>query len=141
MPWPLERTVRPQLLGLATDLDRGLAPVGRFFGVYTIRARNVTFPLYGRRNPETVPAISRDNPIEMLDCYPVRSSQQALFVAYAGRDEFNIGAQVDSFLYAARERGIKVDCAYDPKGHHDLATAYRLLPATLAWLAEHLAGY
>jgi S-formylglutathione hydrolase FrmB len=131
----------PCCWGWRTDLDRGLAPVGRFFGVYTVRARNVTFPLYGRGSPEIVPATSLENPIEMLDRYPLTPNQPRMFVAYAGRDEFNIGAMVDSFLYVARQRGIQVDTAYDPKGHHDLATARKLMPPTLAWLAQQLAAY
>ncbi len=130
----------PDCWGWRTDLDRCLAPVAHF-GLYTIRARNVTFPLYGRGCPEIVPATSRENPIEMLDRYPVRETQGAWFVAYAGRDQFNIGAQVNSFLFVARQRGIKVDCVYDPDGHHDRATAYKMLPEITAWLGARLAAY
>jgi len=90
---------------------------------------------------ETAALVSRENPIEMLDAYNVRDGQIQMYIAYGGRDQFNIDAQVESFLYRARERGLTVGVGYDPRGKHDMATALKLLPATIDWLGEKLMPY
>jgi S-formylglutathione hydrolase FrmB len=131
----------PNCWGWREDFSHGLEVVGRFYGVVTIRMRQVSFPLYGRNNPDTAMLVSRENPIELLDAYDVRDGQIAMYVAYGGLDQFNLDAQVESFLYHAKERGITVDVAYDPRGKHDLATALRLMPGALEWLAPRLAPY
>jgi S-formylglutathione hydrolase FrmB len=131
----------PSCWGWREDFSRGHEVVGRFYVVVPVRARRLVFPLYGRRNPETTALISGDNPVEMLDAYDVREGQFEMFIAYGGRDQFNIDAQVESFLYVAKERGLTVGVAYDPRGKHDLATAMRLLPATLDWLGPRMMPY
>jgi len=115
--------------------------VGRFYGVYTIRQAKVVYPLYGRKNPDTAALVASENPIEMLDAYDVKEGRLAMYIGYGGRDEFNITAQVESFLYRARERGLNVTVDYVPEGHHDRATAQKLLPGVFAFLAERLAAY
>jgi S-formylglutathione hydrolase FrmB len=131
----------PCCWGWRTRFDRPHEVVGRFYGVITIRARQVIGPLYDRDNPRILEEISRDNPIEMLDAYNVQPGQFALYIAYAGKDQFNIDAQVESFLYVARRRGLDVAVAYDPDGHHDRPTAYRLMPGILRWLGCQLAPF
>jgi hypothetical protein len=64
-----------------------------------------------------------------------------MYIAYGGRDQFNINAQVESFLYRAKERGLTVTVDYDPKGKHDVKTALRMFPAIVDWLAPLLAPY
>jgi pimeloyl-ACP methyl ester carboxylesterase len=135
------RPFDPDCWGWRTDLSRGHEVVGRFYGVVTIRVRQVVDPLYDRRAPQVIQELSRENPIEMLDSYGLRDGELAMFVAYSGRDQFNIGAQVESFLYVARQRGLHVDVAYDPEGKHDTATALKLYPCLLEWLAPRLAPY
>ncbi len=61
-----------------------------------------------------------------------------MYIGYAGRDEFNIDAQVESFLYRAKQKGLTVDVGYEPLGHHDNATAQKLLPGVIDWLAVQL---
>jgi S-formylglutathione hydrolase FrmB len=131
----------PDCWGWRTDVSRGREVLGRFYGVVTVRQRQVAYPLYGRRNPDTVSAISRENPIEMLDAYDVREGLLDMYIAYGGLDQFNIDAQVESFLYYARQRGLTVGVGYDPRGKHDRATADRLLPDALDWLGPRLAPY
>ncbi len=131
----------PCCWGWREDFSRGHEVVGRFYLVVPVRARRLLYPLYGRRNPETAALISQDNPIEMLDAYDVRPGQLEMFIAYGGRDQFNIDAQVESFLYAARQRCLTVGVAYDPHGRHNRATAYRLMPDVFKWLAPRLAPF
>jgi S-formylglutathione hydrolase FrmB len=128
----------PCCWGWRTDFSRGHEVVGRFYGVYTIRMRRLINPLYGRNNPETLAHVASHNPIEMLDAYKIKPGQLQMYVAYAGRDEFNIDAQVESFLYRARELGLTVGVGYDPKGRHNKHTALRLLPGVLEWLKPRL---
>ena len=118
---------------------RGRQRVGRFYGVITIRLRSVVYPLFGR-GPETAAQLSRENPIEVLDRQGVREGELAMYVAYGGRDQFNITAQAESFIYRARcQRGLTVAVGYDPRGRHNRTTAQRLLPDILDWLAPLLA--
>lgn len=124
-----------------TDFRPGHDVVGRFYGLITIRQRRVVYPLYGRNNPDTAVLVARDNPIEMLDTYGVKPGDLQLYVGYGGRDEFNIDAQVESFLYRARQRGIDVGVEYLPDGRHNVATGLRLLPGIMRWLKPRLQPY
>jgi len=131
----------PNCWGWRTEFNNPFSVVGRFYGVITIRQFEFTRPLYGLRNPNTAESIARENPIEMLDAYDVKDGQLAMYIGYGGRDQFNIDAQVESFLYRAHERGITVGVGYDPKGKHDVATALRLLPGMLEWLKPRVEAY
>jgi len=131
----------PACWGWRTDFSRPHSVVGRFYGVITIRLGQVIGPLYGRRNPDAARLLSAENPIEMLELYDVRPGQLEMYVAYAGRDQFNIDAQVESFLHVAKQRGLEVGVGHEPAGHHDRPTALKLLPGVLDWLAPRLAPY
>jgi len=130
----------PCCWGWRTDFVHRRTVLARFYGI-PIRLRKILNPLYSRGNPETLPAIIRNNPIEMLDLYDVQPGQFEMFVAYAGKDQFNIAAHVESFLFAARCRGLEIGVAYDPQGKHNRRTAERLLPCIIDWLAPRLAPY
>lgn len=131
----------PCCWGWRTDFDRRHEVVGRFYGIFTIRLKQVVGPLYERGNPHTLEEIRANNPIEMLDAYDVRPGRLAMYIAYGGRDQFNIDAQVESFLYVARQRGLEVGVGYEPNGKHDRATARKLIPGLLDWLGRQLAPY
>jgi S-formylglutathione hydrolase FrmB len=130
----------PDCWGWRTDFVHRRTVVARFYGI-PVHLRSLISPLYSRRNPETLPAISSNNAIEMLDLYDVRPGQLEMYVAYGGRDQFNIDAQVESFLFVARHRGLEVGVGYEPKGKHDRPTAKKLLPGIIDWMAVHLAPY
>jgi len=130
----------PCCWGWKTDFSHGWEVVGRFYGVITIRLKRVIDPLYGR-GPQTAELISLENPIEMIDRLCLKPGELSMYVAYGAKDQFNIDAQVESFLYRAKERGLCVDTGYDPRGKHDLRTAKRLLPGILDWLRPLLAPY
>ena len=61
-----------------------------------------------------------------------------MYIGYGGKDEFNVDAQVESFLYAARERGLEVGVGYLPNGRHNVKTVYQLFPGMVDWLAVRL---
>jgi pimeloyl-ACP methyl ester carboxylesterase len=131
----------PCCWGWRTDFEHRHVVIGRFAGVFTIHLRQVISPLFPRGNPNTLPEIIANNPIEMLESYDVQPCQFALYVAYGGHDQFNIDAQVESFLYVARHRGIEVGVGYDPRGGHDRRTAEKLMPDILRWLGCQLAPF
>jgi S-formylglutathione hydrolase FrmB len=111
--------------------------LGRTKG-FALRFKYLLDPLIGR-GPDAIARLSAFNPIEMLERYDIRPGDLDLFIAYGGKDELNIDAQVESFLYVARERGLEVAVAYEPRGRHDLATAMRLFPEMVAWVAPKVA--
>lgn len=114
--------------------------VGRFYGVVVIPLRSILKPLYDI-GPNTAAEIALNNPIEMIDRLGIHEGQFDMYIAYGGMDQFNIDAQVESFLYFAKQRGLTIQVGYDPKGKHDAPTALRLLPGILCWLNEKLAAY
>lgn len=130
----------PCCWGWRTDYVHRHTLLARFYGI-PIRLKTLLNPLYSRGNPETLPALIRNNPIEMLDLYDVRPGQLHMYVAYGGKDQFNIAAQVESFLFVARQRGLVVDIGYEAKGKHNRATANRLLTGIIDWLGQQLAPF
>jgi S-formylglutathione hydrolase FrmB len=100
---------------------------------------NVTFhrlysPMVGC-NSESIAKLSRFNPIEVMDQYDLKPGDLDLYVAYGGKDEFNINAQVESFLHRAKERGIAIAVEFDPLGRHDTESGLRLIPGAIRWAA------
>lgn len=106
-------------------------------GLIKIRMNAFIGPLFDW--DEAVAGMSAHNPAEHLA--GLQNGELAMYVAYGGRDQFNIDAQVESFLAIARCRGISVDYRYDPNGRHDLPTALRFLPCTVDWIGQKLQGY
>jgi S-formylglutathione hydrolase FrmB len=130
----------PNCWGWRETVSWGRQPIGRFYGVLVIRVRRFVYPLFGR-GPEAVDELIRNNPIEMIDEYQLGPGELAMYVAYVGKDGFNVTAQVDSFLYRARERGLEVQVAFDPRGRHNWRSARRFLPGIIAWLGDQLAPF
>jgi S-formylglutathione hydrolase FrmB len=121
-----------------TDFVHRHVVIGTFAGVIHFYLGDLLNPLYSRRNPDTLDAVIRENPVEMLAAYNVQPGQIAMYVAYGGRDQFNLDAQIESFLFVARQRGLEVGVGYDRNGHHDRPTAARLMPGITEWLGKQL---
>jgi S-formylglutathione hydrolase FrmB len=131
----------PNNWGWRTEIDRSREIVARFLGgTVKIRLRDVLAPVFGLE-PEAIWDISRENPIEMIDRHGLREGELAMFIAYNGKDEYNIDAQVESFLYYARFRGLKITVAHDPNGRHLMPDMVTHLPVMFRWLAPQLAPY
>jgi S-formylglutathione hydrolase FrmB len=119
--------------------DREHEVVARL-GVAAVRMGDLIRPVFGSGD-EALAAIIDANPIELVDRTRLKNGELQMFIAYAARDEFNIGAQVESFLYLCKHRGIGLHVACDPNGRHDPITAMRLTPALIDWLGQQLAPY
>ncbi len=132
----------PDCWNFRTDFSRRREVVARFYGIFTIRMGAILRPLYGSGTaPGTLEEIIAENPLELMIRNNVQDGDYSMYIAYGGRDEFNIDAQVESFLYVAKQRGISIHTAYDPKGHHDRKTALSFVPDILDWLGPQLARY
>jgi S-formylglutathione hydrolase FrmB len=131
----------PNCWGWRTDFSRRHEVIGRFYCVFAIRMKNVIDPLYGRNDPYIVDEVSRENPIEMLETYDLKDGELSMFIGYAGKDQFNIDAQVESFLYVTRSRGLNITVVHDPNGKHDFKTAKKMAPALFDWLSPQLRPY
>lgn len=131
----------PNCWGWRTDFSDHYEVVGSFYGgLYKVRLKQLIDPLYGRGR-DVAARVSAENPIENLERYGVKPGELEMYVAYGGQDEFNLDAQVESFVYRSRQLGLDVAVVKDPCGKHDRETALKLLPATLDWLRPRLAPY
>jgi S-formylglutathione hydrolase FrmB len=131
----------PRYWGWRFKLDNRNEVIAKFYGgAVKLRIGQLIEPLFGFGD-EAVAELSRQNPIELLHATGLRNGELEMFVGYAGQDEFNIDAQVDSFLYTCKCKGIGVGVAFEPNGRHDGATANRMWPAMISWLGPKLAPY
>jgi pimeloyl-ACP methyl ester carboxylesterase len=112
---------------------RGHEALGRR-KLFTLRFNTLFAPLYGR-GPEAVAGMAAINPLELMVQHDLKPGELELYVGYGARDEFNVAAQVESFLHCAHQRGIEVTVDRDPEGRHDLSSGLRLLPGALRWAA------
>jgi S-formylglutathione hydrolase FrmB len=129
------RPFDPSCFGLREQM-RGMEKLGRR-RLFFLSFNDLFAPLYGY-GAQALAGISSINPLEVMERCNLRRGELDLFVAYGGKDEFNVTAQVDSFLYFAHQRGIDVTVDFDPNGRHDLATGMRQLPRALQWAAKRV---
>jgi S-formylglutathione hydrolase FrmB len=130
----------PQCWGWRTEIHR-YDVVGKFAGgLVKLRAKHFLDPLFSSMD-EALAEISRLNPIELIDRTDLREGELALYIGYGDKDQFNIDAQVESFLYLAKCRGITVEVGFVPRGKHNVATAIQLWPGLVSWLAARLEPY
>ena len=115
--------------------------VGRFYGVLLIRSRRLLDPIVGKSGADVTAFISSVNPYEMLTSFDVRPGEFNFFIGYGKKDEFNIDAEVESFLAEAARRGITIPAVVLPDGHHSVKTATDLIPSINAFLLPLLAPY
>jgi S-formylglutathione hydrolase FrmB len=130
----------PDCIGWA-ERYRPHATIGVFFRVIKVQQKHMIDPLYGRNRQAVAQSIAAENPVEMLEIYDVKPKCLNMFIGYGGADEFNIGAQVESFLHFAKKRGIEPEVVYDPHGNHRTATGTKMLPQFAAWIKPLLKSY
>jgi S-formylglutathione hydrolase FrmB len=115
--------------------------IARFcYGLVTFTIGQVIEPIFGH-GEQGLQEVMKHNPIELIDSYNLKPGELEMYVCYGKHDEFNMAAQIESFLHRAHERGLTVGVGIDPDGHHDVATALRLLPGLFDWLGPRLAPF
>jgi S-formylglutathione hydrolase FrmB len=131
----------PNHWGWRTQVTNRKEVIGVFAGgLVKVTVGQMIDPIFGQGD-EALREVMRLNPIELLDSYHLKPGELEMYVCYGKYDEFNLAAQIESFLYAARQRGLEVGVGYDPEGRHDLATAVKLLPGLVDWLGPRLAPF
>jgi S-formylglutathione hydrolase FrmB len=130
------RPFDPSCVGVRERMN-GLEPLGRR-RLFVLRFHDLFGPLFGN-GAEGLAGLSRINPLELMARCNLQPGELDLYIAYGGRDEFNVAAQVESFLHVAHQRGIEVAVDYDPRGKHDLRTGMRQMPRALHWAADRVA--
>ncbi len=129
----------PQHWAWRNCFDRPREPLGKF-GYATVRVDQLVLPLFGSKE-EAIVRVALNNPIELVERTHLCNGELQMYVGYGAHDEFNLAAQIESFLYYCKFRNIYVEVGYDPEGHHDLRTAARLFPGVVRWLGPRLARY
>jgi enterochelin esterase-like enzyme len=131
----------PSHWGWRTQVRSKHEPIAKFAGgliVFTVG--QVIEPIFGR-SEQGLEEVIKHNPIEMIVNQDLKPGELEMYVCYGKKDEFNLAAQIESFLYVAKQRGLEVGVQVDPEGGHDVETAVRLLPGLLEWLRPRLAPY
>jgi Putative esterase len=123
-----------------SDFSNGNMTVGRFFGFFLVKAKDIQSNLFNFKDPNIATEIASVNPVEMLDFYNIKDGMLSMYLAYGRRDEFNLDAQAESFLHHAQNKGIHIDTDYDPKGRHNTLTVKRFFPNLIDWLAIQYKG-
>jgi S-formylglutathione hydrolase FrmB len=126
----------PRYWGWRQNFDNENDVVGRF-GIVPIRMGSLIRPVFGSGDL-ALAAITANNPIELIDRTRLHNGDLEMFIAYAGHDEFNIEAQVESFLYMCKHRGIGLHAVCNTHGRHDAETAYTFVPSIIDWLAPRV---
>jgi S-formylglutathione hydrolase FrmB len=122
------------------DSYRAREVIGEFYGgLLKVRAWMIIKPVFGS-GCEAIARVSENNPIELLQRMNVTPGQQDYYAGYAQNDELNIDAQVQSFVYAAAERGIQVESRSYECGDHSIPFMQRALPDFFAWLKNRLSS-
>jgi S-formylglutathione hydrolase FrmB len=113
--------------------------VGTFyFGLKRVPANKYIAPVFGD-DPAFVPGrIAAVNPADLLFTADPQPGRPAIYVNYAGKDNWNIDAQDESFLWLASGRGLPIDGHRDPHGRHNLPNFNRNHPPAFAWVAGHI---
>ncbi|MEI7686596.1 MAG: alpha/beta hydrolase-fold protein [Planctomycetota bacterium] len=125
--------------GWRTQVNDRREVVGIYFGgLYKVRMSSLVEPLFDWGQP-ALQGFSEHNPAEHLA--NLRNGDLAMYIAYGKKDQFNLDAQVESFVEIARARGIDVTVRCDPHGRHDARTALYFLPGVLDWIGCKLQGY
>ena len=129
----------PRKWGWRSNFDTESEVIARV-GLRCIRMGDFVRPVFGFGD-DALAGIMANNPIEMVDSTHLHNGELAMFIAYGGCDQFNLPAQVESFMYLCKHRGIGLHVAYDAKGRHDAESAERFIPTVIDWLAPQLAPY
>ena len=114
--------------------------VGRF-GVLLIRARRMLDPIVGKDFTTATAFVSRENPYEMLTRLHVRPGEFDMFIGFGKKDEFNIDAEIESFIAECARLGLFPTTILLPEGRHSVKTATALIPALNQWLLARLGPY
>jgi poly(3-hydroxybutyrate) depolymerase len=108
-----------------------------WFGLRRSRAKKYLEPVFGT-GPEVVSRIASVNPADLIFTTDLHPGDLAIYLNYAGRDNWNFDAQVESFQWLAAQKGIAVTAECEPCARHNLAYFRNNQARAFAWLGRQL---
>lgn len=129
----------PSTLGQVDTYRPNQVLASFYCGFVTIRQGKVIAPVFGE-GPDVLQKIAAENPAEMLTTFNVKKGELDMFVGCGDRDEFNFDAQVESFAYLAKQRGLDVS-TIKVSGRHDRSTALKMFDPLAEWVKPRLDKY
>lgn len=106
-------------------------------GLVRLQAQDFLTSAFGR-GPEVVAAVQRNNPADLLFTTGLAPGELAMLVTFGRRDQLNMDAQAESFVWLASTRGVSVDVMIDPEGGHTPRFFEQMMPSVYVWLAHGL---
>ena len=112
--------------------------VGTFYlGLKRVRAGKYFDPVFGCL-PDPLAGIIANNPADLLSSTDLKPGELAVYVNYAGRDNWNFDAQDQSFQWLAAQRGVAVTLECAPGARHNIPYFRSNHVRAYAWLSGHL---
>lgn len=107
------------------------------FGPIHVKVKDIIYPAFGKGAGSMLLA-SDNNPIELIDRTGLKPGQLDMFITMAGKDNFNLDAQAQSFIYLARARGHHIDAMLFPEANHTVGGAIPMMQPAFTWAAKRL---
>lgn len=108
-------------------------------GLQKVRARRFILPVFGE-GEGAVARIIATNPADLIFSTDLRAGELAIYVHYAGRDEWNFDAHAESFAWLAAQKGVGVTLIRDPDATHGPRYFRDDLPCAFIWLGQCFQG-
>jgi S-formylglutathione hydrolase FrmB len=109
-----------------------------YFGLSRVPAKKYLTPVFGDDVAAVPRLVAAVNPADLLFTASPRPGHPAMYVNFAGRDNWNFDAQAQSFLWLAAQRGFPVDSDCVPGARHNLPYFRTNHVPAYRWLASHL---
>lgn len=107
------------------------------YGAIQLPAKFFVRPVFGD-GPDVLARVMENNPADLLTSRNLQPGELDLFIAYAGRDNFNFDAHNESFLWLVRQRGIEPTVLVSPNERHTAAYCTWAQTKAYQWLALRL---
>jgi hypothetical protein len=113
--------------------------IGAFYlGLRRVKAKAYVEPVFGS-DPNVVPSlVAAVNPADLLFTANPQPGRPAMYVNYAGHDNWNFDAQAESFIWLANGQGYPVDSEHRKLHRHNLAYFMANHVRAYRWLACHI---
>ena len=112
--------------------------VSRYWcGLIHVPARFFMKPIFGK-DPNIIDKVETNNPSDLMFSRDLKPGELQIFIRYAGRDNFNFDAQIESFIWLATQRGIEISAFRDPKARHTTEYCTEAQKRAYDWLAPRL---
>lgn len=106
-------------------------------GLIHVPARFFVSPIFGR-GKGIIERVKMNNPADLLFSHDLQPGELQMFIRYAGRDNFNFDAQIESFIWLASTRGISIDAVKDPMARHTTEYCTEAQKRAYDWLAPRM---